>query len=223
MKFTKTHALILPVLLVFAFVGNFTGERAHGVKGLTPYSSSLYHFQESAFLKQEENRRALALKNEASVKNKIVRLMAEYKSDLKPNTRKTISGHIMRESKKYGHDPLFLTALILTESSFDNRARSKRGALGLMQIRPNTGVALAEETKLEWKGQLTLFDPASNIALGAYYLNKLIQRFGDISLALEAYNYGPTKLTRYLKKGVQPKRYSQKVLNHYERIKSRPI
>ncbi len=223
MKLTKIHALIVPILLVLTLVGHFTGETTHAVKGLSPYSSSLYHFQESAFLEQEAIRKALALKKEKSVKEKIVRLIAEYKTDLKPKTRKKISGHIMRESKKYGHDPLFLTALIVTESSFDNRAKSKRGALGLMQIRPNTGVALAAETKLEWKGHHTLFDPASNIALGAFYLNKLIRRFGDISLALEAYNYGPTKLTRYLKKGIQPKKYSQKVLNHYERIKSRPI
>ncbi len=223
MKLTKTHALLLPMLPVIALVGSFTGERTHAVKGLTPYSSSLYHFQERAFLERKEIQKALALKKDENVKNKIVRLIAEYKTDLKLGTRSQISGHIMRESKKYGHDPLFLAALIITESSFDNKARSNRGALGLMQIRPKTGVALAAEAKLEWKGQHTLYDPASNIALGALYLSKLIQRFGDISLALEAYNYGPTKLKRYLKKGIQPKRYSQKVLRHYEQIKSRPI
>ena len=97
----------------------------------------------------------------------------------------------MAESQKYGYDPLFLTALIITESSFYNWAKSNRGAHGLMQLKLATAVEVASETHLKWKGTPTLYDPQKNIALGAYYLNKMVTRFGDLTLALEAYNQGP--------------------------------
>ena len=60
---------------------------------------------------------------------------------------------------------MFLTALIIVESSFNSKARSSRGAIGLMQIIPRTGVALATEKKIEWNGKPTLYNPQTNIAL----------------------------------------------------------
>ena len=80
---------------------------------------------------------------------------------------------IVYESKKYGYDPLLLTAVIITESSFNNYARSSKDALGLMQIRPATGKYLANEVNVQWNGSSSLYDPETNIILGAYYLNKL--------------------------------------------------
>jgi len=134
-----------------------------------------------------------------------------------------LSGLIVHESKKYGYDPLLLTAVIITESSFNNWARSNRGALGLMQIRPATGKELAAEVSVQWQGTLSLYNPETNIALGAYYLNKLYLHFGDLGLALEAYNHGPSRLKGYLKKGYRPTRYSRKVFKHYGRLLSPPI
>jgi soluble lytic murein transglycosylase len=159
----------------------------------------------------------------AGVKDHIVSVLSNYKTGLGPGSRDIIPAAIIHESKKYGFDPLFLTALIITESSFNNWARSRRGALGLMQIRPKTAKAMARETRREWNGNPTLHDPGANIALGAYYLNKLIKRFGDLHLALEAYNHGPTKLARYLKKGHRPKGYSRKVIHRYEMIRPQPV
>ena len=95
--------------------------------------------------------------------------------------------------------------------------------MGLMQIRWDTGIALALETQIPWKGKLTLYDPGINIALGAYYLNKLMDRFGDLNLALEAYNHGPTQLSRYLRQGKLPKKYSRKVFRNYDKIKFQPV
>ena len=130
---------------------------------------------------------------------------------------------ILTESSKYGYDPLFLTALIITESSFNNWAKSNRNAHGLMQLKPTTAVAIASETDLKWKGTPTLYDPKKNIALGAYYLNKMVARFGDLTLALEAYNQGPSRLSRFLRKGYLPSRYSGKVLKNYRKIRFQPI
>jgi soluble lytic murein transglycosylase len=92
-----------------------------------------------------------------------------------------------------------------------------------MQLKPATAVMLASEIRLQWKGTHTLYDPRKNIALGAYYLNKLVDRFGDLTLALEAYNQGPSRLSRFLRKGYLPQRYSKKVLKNYRRIRFQPI
>jgi soluble lytic murein transglycosylase-like protein len=152
---------------------------------------------------------------EKNLKNQIDQQVLYYKTGLNKNYHSKISELIVYESKKYGYNPLLLTAVIITESSFNNYARSSKGALGLMQIRPATGKELASEVNIQWNGSSTLYDPETNIVLGAYYLNKLFIDFGDLGLALEAYNHGPSRLKRYLKKGYRPERYSQKVFKKY--------
>lgn len=150
---------------------------------------------------------------------KIINVITEYKTGLNDNEKGQISKFILKQSKKYGYDPMFLTALIITESSFNQRAKSKVGALGLMQIRPRTGKALASESNMKWRGKHTLYHPEKNIALGSYYLNKLIKRFGDMKTALEAYNHGPTRTARYLRRGKRTKKYSGKVFAIYKQIR----
>ena len=152
---------------------------------------------------------------EKNLKNQIDQQVLYYKTGLNKNYHSKLSELIVYESKKYGYDPLLLTAVIITESSFNNYARSSKGALGLMQIRPSTGKYLASKINVEWNGSSSLYDPETNIILGAYYLNKLFIDFGDLGLALEAYNHGPSRLKRYLKKGYRPKLYSQKVFKKY--------
>jgi len=175
------------------------------------------------FQRAQDSRRSLELSYQSEVRGKILRVISQYNTGLEKKHLRKVPDWIIEESSKYGYDPLFLTALIVTESSFYNWARSRRGALGLMQIRPTTGVALAQEMQTQWKGKPTLFDPGTNIALGAFYLNKLVSRFGDLSLALEAYNHGPSKLVRYLQKGYRPNRYSNKVLKNYNKIRALSI
>jgi soluble lytic murein transglycosylase len=160
---------------------------------------------------------------EKNLKSQIDQQVLYYKTGLNKNYHSKLSELIVYESKKYGYDPLLLTAVIITESSFNNFARSSKGALGLMQIRPSTGKYLANEVNVQWNGSSSLYDPETNITLGAYYLNKLFIDFGDLGLALEAYNHGPSRLKRYLKKGYRPKRYSQKVFKYYNGLISPSI
>jgi len=150
---------------------------------------------------------------------KIINVITDYKTGLKDNEKDQISRFILKESKIYGYDPMFLTALIITESSFNQWAKSKVGALGLMQIRPRTGKALASESNMKWRGKRTLYHPEKNIALGSYYLNKLVKRFGDMKTALEAYNHGPTRTARHLRRGKRTKKYSGKVFAIYKQIR----
>jgi len=156
---------------------------------------------------------------ENKIHAKIKSVITDYKTGLNDNEKAQISKFILKQSKKYGYDPLFLTALIITESSFNHRAKSKVGALGLMQIRPRTGKALATEANMKWRGKHTLYHPENNIALGSYYLSKLIKRFGDMKTALEAYNHGPTRTARHLRRGKRTKKYSGKVFAIYAQIK----
>ena len=156
-------------------------------------------------------------------KKRIAQQIAQYKTGLKTSYIDDLPELIIHESKKYGYDPLLLTSVIIIESSFNNWARSNRDAHGLMQIRPATGKELAAEVRVQWQGTPSLYDPETNITLGAYYLNKLFLRFGDLRLALEAYNHGPSRLKGYLKKGHRPKRYSQQVFKKYNSLLSSQI
>jgi len=163
------------------------------------------------------------LKKTKRVNNKIIHakiksVITVYKTGLDEIKKDRISQHILKQSKKYGYDPLFLTALIITESSFNHRAKSKAGALGLMQIRLRTGKAMASEVNIRWRGKRTLYRPGKNIALGSFYLSKMFNRFGDMKTALEAYNHGPTRTARYLRRGKRTNKYSGKVFAIYDRI-----
>ena len=223
MTYCKRKQIIIPLLLVLALTGSFTGKNPQYVSGLSPFFSAVGLMEEGVFDKAKESRFQFELAYENQIREKIHLIIADYNTGLDKSSAVLIPEWILAESKKYGYDPLFLTALIITESSFYNRARSNRNAHGLMQLKPATAVALASEIRLQWKGTHTLYDPRKNIALGAYYLNKLVARFGDLTLALEAYNQGPSRLSRFLRKGYLPQHYSKKVLKNYRQIRFQPI
>ncbi len=223
MASNKALTKTIPIFLILAFTGYFTGKTPHYVSGMSPFFYGLAGVETTVFEKAKASGRTKEQDYDDRVRKRIEKVISKYHTGLDEKNDLQISEWILAESKKYGYDPLFLTALIITESSFYNWAKSNRGARGLMQLKPATAVALASETSLKWKGTRTLFDPEKNIALGAYYLNKLEARFGNLNLALEAYNHGPSRLRKYLRKGYQPKRYSRKVLKNYRKIRFQPI
>ena len=190
---------------------------------ISPAYFKEWGFQDLVFSKRTTEKKAEMLKYKNETKQHIQRIAFQYRTNFKKKKLALVSEYIYEYSQKYGYDPLFLTALIITESSFSNSAKSRQGAIGLMQILPSTGSALASETQMVWKGEKTLYDPKINIALGAFYLNKLLKRFRNLSLALEAYNHGPTQLRQYLNVGIRPQKYSEKVYKNYNRIKARTI
>jgi len=116
-------------------------------------------------------------------------------------------------SDKHQIDPDLITSVIHAESSFNPRARSPKGAQGLMQLMPGTASKL---------GVNDAYDPAANVDAGTKYLRDLLLQYnGDMVKALAAYNAGPLRVQQY--HGVPPYRetraYIAKVVREFNRKK----
>lgn len=106
---------------------------------------------------------------------------------------------VLRYAALHRLDPLLLMAVIKVESRFDPRARSHRGAIGLMQLMPETARWAAEQMRLPSFSVEHLEDPEVNVRIGAWYLALLRNQFGgDLVLALAAYNGGEGNVRRWL-------------------------
>lgn len=132
-----------------------------------------------------------------------------------------IAGSVHDASVRFQLPPEMILAVIRIESAFDANALSHKGAIGLMQILPSTAQEIARELQMEWQGEDLLRDPAANIAMGAYYLTKLIGQFDDVAVALAAYNHGPGRIAQLAEaKADLPMGYASKVLSHYTPLPS---
>lgn len=100
---------------------------------------------------------------------------------------------IDRYSSLFRLDPALVQAVIQAESGYNERAVSDKGAMGLMQLMPETAAELQVSDP---------YDPAENIRGGTTYLARLLERFGRLEVALAAYNAGPTVVDRH--DGVPP-------------------
>ncbi|KPL04054.1 MAG: hypothetical protein AMJ73_04725 [candidate division Zixibacteria bacterium SM1_73] len=156
---------------------------------------------------------------ELEEKLKILNIIEEFQVGFNQKEVGDLTQVIYNESKKYGYDPLLILALILTESSFRKGQISTMGAQGLMQVKPSIGYDLAQRRGLNWKGELSLFEPAFNIQLGTLYLFELILKFKDVKKAIVAYNLGDTALKLRLRSGQNPPTYFlRRVLKKYKEL-----
>jgi len=106
---------------------------------------------------------------------------------------------ISRYAEEYGLDPYLVCAVIWTESKFDPDAYSQRGAIGLMQIMPETGEWIAGKLDIADFETKMLYDPQINIRFGCWYLGYLSERFdGDVTKICAGYNAGPNKVDQWL-------------------------
>ncbi len=116
--------------------------------------------------------------------------------------RDRVARAVVEESRAAGFDPLLVMAVIRVESDDDADAVSARGARGLMQLRTPTLRFMAAHEGLGVIADGTAIeDPAVTVRLGVRYLHRLDHAFGDLGLALVAYNAGPHRVSEILRAG----------------------
>jgi soluble lytic murein transglycosylase-like protein len=132
-------------------------------------------------------------------------------SNFKPNKRERNYHTIIFEAgNRYGVDPALIKAIIMAESNYDPMAISKKGAVGLMQLMPDTLSDLDVEDP---------FNPVHNVNAGVRYLKDLLNEFeGNTELAVAAYNAGSKKVRQF--NGIPPYKttryYVKKVFEYYQ-------
>jgi soluble lytic murein transglycosylase len=105
---------------------------------------------------------------------------------------------IEKWSEKRQLNPLLVTALMRQESQFEPKIRSTAGAVGLMQVMPDTAKWIAPQIKLDSK-KINLENPNDNIMLGTWYLDHTHEQYGNSSLlAIASYNAGPGNVSKWL-------------------------
>jgi soluble lytic murein transglycosylase len=108
-----------------------------------------------------------------------------------------VTGH----AKNYDLDPALLAAVIYRESKFDAQARSPSGAIGLMQLLPDTAKGIALHTGGSQFKVADLWNPEINVRYGAFYLRRLLNKYGNVRLALAAYNAGQANVDKWRAQG----------------------
>lgn len=138
---------------------------------------------------------------------------------LKPRYHAAVSDQeleeaVIRYAREYRLSPALLLAVMKAESSFDPTVISKAGAVGLMQLIPETAIR---------HGVRNLYDTRDNIGGGARHLRYLLDRFhGNIRLALAAYNAGEKNVDRYrqIPPFKETRLYVKKVMGYYRDYRS---
>lgn len=118
------------------------------------------------------------------------------------------SSVIIKESKNFGLDPIFVAAVIFEESKFNEKAESKAGAIGLMQIMPETAEWIAKNLNIGNFNVSFLRIPKTNIKFGCWYLRFLSDKYEREDLILAAYNAGHQNVDRWLKQESITKEYA---------------
>ena len=111
-------------------------------------------------------------------------------------------GEIVRaHARNYRLDPALLAAVIYQESKFSPDVKSSSGAIGLMQLLPDTAKGIAVHTGGTRFRVSDLYTPELNVRYGAWYLRHLLDKYGDERTALAAYNAGQANVDEWRRTG----------------------
>lgn len=135
-------------------------------------------------------------------------VLFNYKPILKKIFPLQYSQSVMKYSKQYNVDPYIVYSIIRVESKFNPYAKSNKGAMGLMQITPQTGRYIAELLDIDNFEESKLYNPDLNIQFGSFYFTKLYNDFNkDMDCALAAYNGGSGNVAKWIETNTDGKDY----------------
>ena len=147
------------------------------------------------------------------------KLYQEVRRQLAPAHRPKafrVTQAILKESAQYNFDPVFIAAIIKTESRYNPYAIGGVGEIGLMQIRPETAEWIAKKYKIPFEGPQDLRDPAKNIRIGVAYMDYLRASFPAKAYRyIAAYNMGPKNVRKLLAQDKKPKEYPSRIYQNY--------
>ncbi len=124
---------------------------------------------------------------------------AEYWDDISIRFPIAFEKLVQKNANVQQLNPAVIFGLIRRESAFNHKVKSPVGAIGLMQIMPQTGRQIARQLKEKWRSKNGLLNPSTNVKYGSYYYKRMLDRFnGHYALAAAAYNAGPHRVKRWL-------------------------
>lgn len=148
----------------------------------------------------------------------VERMTKEWLPEAYEKKARTIATAIIRQSDRYGFDPIFVLAVIQNESMFNPEMRGNHTEIGLMQIKPSTAAWLVKKLKLKvkYQGEKTLLNPTRNIEIGLAFMALLRDQFESHSpLYISAYNMGARRVRQIVADDRMPKDYVQAVMKRY--------
>jgi soluble lytic murein transglycosylase len=222
---TNTFILAATITVLFAVIIFFGSLRQQLVPSVSGYEDDEISFNASAPI----SKGGFLSRLDAQQRRQLVS-QVHYVSEI---IRSTVPNHaeanrlayvIVAEALKGKVDPLFVAAVIKSESTFKKNARSYAGAMGLMQIMPDTGRYVSKRMNYAWIGADKLNDPVYNIKLGVSYLKYLEEMYaGNKEFMLIAYNWGPANLSDALKNRSNvpssTKKYARTIIGDHARWK----
>ena len=154
----------------------------------------------------------------------ILKYILKFSNQISYSDALRLSKLIKEECENYGLDPFLILAVIEVESEFSPKAVSPKGAIGLMQIMPETAEFIGGELGGAVDGTKSLYNPFVNVRFGIYYISFLINRFKSIEWALVAYHTGPNSfLTSQESFGKWLPDYVKKVISFKNWLEARRI
>lgn len=144
--------------------------------------------------------------------------------------RQDYSEYVEKYAEENNIDSLLVYAIIKAESNFDDEAVSNKGATGLMQLMNETAEEVAQNESIEFVSNDSLYNPEINIQIGVTYFANLLEIFGNVAIALAAYNAGMGTVQSWIDDGIikadgsdienipykDTNMYVRKILNDYE-------
>lgn len=191
--------------------------------GLQPVDENLRETHAKELLGSQYKKSDAAQK--AQLANLHFKLYQEVRRQLPPQHRSKsfrITRAILKESAKYNFDPVFVAAVIKTESRYNPLAIGTVGEIGLMQIRPETAAWISEKLGLDFKAANDLRDPVKNIQIGVAYMDYLRTAFPDKAYRyIAAYNMGPKNVRKLLLQDKKPQEYPTRIYKNYRETYNR--